>query len=646
MGGITGDHGVLVVALDDDGDMTRRVAGCRHRADPWGDGVLEFDQIDETSIEQRLDRAGKLVQLTLGFEVIELGLGEDVAGIGKGRYPLAVDDPGVPPDVVEVKMRAEHHIDCFEATVDGLGQAFGKARIPWQRMRSVDADTCVDHDGRSARLHDEGMYREHQIIVGVDVRIDPRTGGSDVLIGDVRHDLMARNCDHRLFDFGDENVTNRPLQCLDHSAILPDRTTPGQVDWPRLDQRRPSDQNCAVPARPQRPVTRRRVIQAGAASGLAALLAGCADLFEDDEGGGGSSSAAKTETVIVVGAGAAGMSAAALLVRAGLDVLVLEAGPTYGGRIRHDLDFVDFPIPLGAEWLHEDPDEMAVIADDPDVDVALAAYQPTDEVGFFDGELSIETMGDDVDTDLKFVGSSWLDFFETYVLPDIEGAIEFGVEIVRVDETGAEVVLTDATGGEYSADQVIVTVPLKLLQEERIEFIPPLPEAHREAIDAAEIWGGMKVFIEFADRFYPTFVAFADSDSTAGQRLYYDAAYGQDSASNVLGLFAVGQPAERYQALDAGDELRDLMLAELDEIFDGAASANYLEHVAQDWNDEPFARAAYLSDDADEWIPQQLHERFSNRVLLAGDSYTGHGDWSAVDDAARSARDAVRDLLR
>ncbi len=205
--------------------------------------------------------------------------------------------------------------------------------------------------------------------------------------------------------------------------------------------------------------------------------------------------------------------------------------------------------------------------------------------------------------------------------------------------------LTDAAGIEYAADRAIVTVPLKLLQEGRSDFVPPMPEAHREAIEAAEIWGGMKVFIEFAKRFYPTFGAFPDSYSPAGQRLYYDAAYGQDSDVNVLGLFSVGQQAERYQALDTGDELRDVILAELDEIFGGAASKNYVEHLAQNWNDEPFARAAYLADEAESWIPRQLHERFSDRVFLAGDAYTGHDDWSAVDDAARSARDAVREIL-
>ncbi|NET35713.1 MAG: FAD-dependent oxidoreductase [Cyanothece sp. SIO1E1] len=55
------------------------------------------------------------------------------------------------------------------------------------------------------------------------------------------------------------------------------------------------------------------------------------------------------EKVVIVGAGAAGMSAAYLLKRRGVDITVLEASNTYGGRIESDKDFADFTIPLGAE---------------------------------------------------------------------------------------------------------------------------------------------------------------------------------------------------------------------------------------------------------------------------------------------------------
>ncbi len=398
---------------------------------------------------------------------------------------------------------------------------------------------------------------------------------------------------------------------------------------------------------PGSPISRRAVIRAGAAAGLAAVLAGCADLFDGAETGTDSDGEASAEvgSVIVVGAGPAGISAAALLSRAGVDVRVLEARPTYGGRIRHTRDFVDFPIPLGGEWLHEDGEELTDINGGIEPIVELAAYQPSDEVAYYDGTLRTEVMGEAVDSDLKFVGSSWLDFFETHLLPDLAGLIDYDIEIVRIDHSGDRVILTSAAGEVYEADRAIVTVPIKLLQDKRVEFTPPLPDAHRGAIERAKIWGGMKVFVEFTERFYPVALSFTDSDTPEGQRLYYDASYGQDSDAHVLGLFTVGAPAERYQALDEGAELRDAILAELDEIFDGVASRSYIQHIAQNWNDEPFARAAYLADDADWNIPETLAERFSDRLFLAGDAYTSHGDWSAVDDAARSARDVVRDLL-
>lgn len=52
--------------------------------------------------------------------------------------------------------------------------------------------------------------------------------------------------------------------------------------------------------------------------------------------------------VLIIGAGAAGLSAAYLLKQQGIGFQILEASGSYGGRIKHNRDFVDFPIPLGA----------------------------------------------------------------------------------------------------------------------------------------------------------------------------------------------------------------------------------------------------------------------------------------------------------
>jgi monoamine oxidase len=112
----------------------------------------------------------------------------------------------------------------------------------------------------------------------------------------------------------------------------------------------------------------------------------------------------------------------------------------------------------------------------------------------------------------------------------------------------------------------------------------------------------------------------------------------------VLGLFAVGAPAERYQAL-TDDDRRDLVLAELDAVFDGAATPAYLGHVSQNWDDEPYVRQAYVADGADWQVVRTLGEPVGDRIWFAGDAYTDGEDWSSVHVAARSARAAVDAMI-
>jgi monoamine oxidase len=62
--------------------------------------------------------------------------------------------------------------------------------------------------------------------------------------------------------------------------------------------------------------------------------------------------------VVVIGAGAAGLAAAGELVRAGLAVQVLEASSRIGGRI-FTIDVGEFPIELGAEFVHGHPEVLS-----------------------------------------------------------------------------------------------------------------------------------------------------------------------------------------------------------------------------------------------------------------------------------------------
>jgi len=153
------------------------------------------------------------------------------------------------------------------------------------------------------------------------------------------------------------------------------------------------------------------------------------------------------------------------------------------------------------------------------------------------------------------------------------------------------------------------------------------------------------VFIEFSEQFYPTFLGFPDSETEAGQRMYYDAAYAQNTTNNILGLFAVGEQAQRYQNYLSNNKV-DYLLNELDRVFDGKASENYVKHLIQNWDNEPFIHSAYLADVSPSYIPAKLAQPINQQLYFAGEAYTTHDDWGGVHNATQSARRAVEEIIR
>jgi monoamine oxidase len=355
-------------------------------------------------------------------------------------------------------------------------------------------------------------------------------------------------------------------------------------------------------------------------------------------------------SVLIIGAGAAGMTSGYLLEQKGIDFQILEASSTYGGRMKRTTSFVDFPIPLGAEWLHVEESELTNIINNAasQIGIQFYGYQPQEQIGYYEnGNLTYSSLAEEFGNDFidkKFINTTWLDFFEEYVVPSISSKISFDVQIVSVDYQGDKVIATDNNGQTYEADKLIITVPLKILQDNDIIFSPPLPSAHSNAIQDAPIWGGLKVFLEFSQKFYPAYLTFPDSETNTGQRIYYDAAFGQNSSSNVLGFVALGEQAIQYQEL-TGDAQKDYILNELDDIFNGLASQNYIKHIVQDWDNEPYIRSAYLADVASSNISNSLSQSIDEKVYFAGEAYTQEDDWGGVHNATQSARDVVNEFV-
>ncbi|MCB9075953.1 MAG: FAD-dependent oxidoreductase [Chitinophagales bacterium] len=327
--------------------------------------------------------------------------------------------------------------------------------------------------------------------------------------------------------------------------------------------------------------------------------------------------------VLIIGAGAGGLSAGYFLKQQGTDFEIIEASSAYGGRMRINTSFADFPIPLGAEWLETSTNIFQEIVNDSSVQV------------------NVQTIADNYDR--KFINYSWFNFFENYIVPSVANNISFNTIVQSIDYSSNQMVV-NTNNGQFTADKVVVSIPLQILKDGDISFTPSLPQSKLDAINETVVWEGFKAFFEFNTNFYgDNGYVFPITPQSSGQKIYYNAAFGQNTTKNILGLFVVGTPAQDFIAR-SGDDLKNFILSELDSIYANQATPNYIQHITQNWNNEPFIKGGYLTDYEDWRKVRELGNSVADKLYFAGGEYTDGEDWVSVHTAAQSAKRVIEEI--
>jgi monoamine oxidase len=354
--------------------------------------------------------------------------------------------------------------------------------------------------------------------------------------------------------------------------------------------------------------------------------------------------------ILIIGAGAAGMSAGYLLKQYGIEFKILEASSVYGGRLKKAESFTNFPIDLGAEWIHVNPKILGEIANK-SIDQSVFEtidYKPQTLKTWKNGKLKSHNYIKNLYSEWKFKRSTWFDFFEQNIVPKISDSIVLNKPVVEINYA-ADKVITKTTDNElYETDKVLVTVPIKMLQNDQISFKPELEQEKREAIGKVFMGDGIKVFIEFDEKFYPDILAYGNIFKALSEedKFVYDAAFKKDSDKNILGLFAINEKASAYTKLGE-EEILSKFLSELDEIFEGKASMHYKKHIIQNWSKEPYIQGAYSSsfDGNKNDIVTIMSEPLMNKIYFAGEALSKENQ-AMVQGACESAYRMIARMIK
>jgi len=238
-------------------------------------------------------------------------------------------------------------------------------------------------------------------------------------------------------------------------------------------------------------------------------------------------------------------------------------------------------------------------------------------------------------------GSFW-NIFEKAFKAEIDAVI-LSKPVTAVNYTGSKPIVT-AGGETFSADRVLVTVPLGVLKTGSISFDPALPADKVEAISEIGMGIGLKIILKFSSAFWEAGTASIIGGDKVPE--YWVSSAGKNGSQVLLTAFVMGARAE-YLAGLSEDAMKAEILTELS-LFYGAANVTgrYISLKMKNWAEEPFTKGAYsFPTRTSAGKPAILAKAVSGKVFFAGEATNFNGHQATVHGAMESAFRAVKELL-
>jgi lysine-specific histone demethylase 1B len=242
--------------------------------------------------------------------------------------------------------------------------------------------------------------------------------------------------------------------------------------------------------------------------------------------------------------------------------------------------------------------------------------------------------------DFKFE-ETFFDFIEKEIAIHVQDQIQLNTAVKQIDYSGPIIQVTDSNNNVYTADKVIITVPITILKSGDIEFVPALPTEKTTAFSKIGMDAGMKVFLKFNTKFF-------DENILGGSicAAYADDSIGKVQDDNVLLAFIMGQQAEYLTSLGSDSAITNALLQELDTMYNGQASVSFIASHVQNWTTNPFVRGAYSYSTVGMGDARKVASAtVAKKLYFAGEAMNTNGHHQTVQGAIETGYREVINLI-
>lgn len=217
--------------------------------------------------------------------------------------------------------------------------------------------------------------------------------------------------------------------------------------------------------------------------------------------------------------------------------------------------------------------------------------------------------------------------------------------VARVGAAGVDTgVVVQTDRGSFTAPQAVVTVPVGVLQSERIAFEPPLPDAVTGALSRFRMNSFEKIFLRFPERFWDdgVYAIRRQGDAAKWWHSWYDLT--DLSGEPTLLTFAAGECAQEIRNWSR-ERLVESVMASLREIY-GERTLDPAHARITDWQGDEWAGGAYayMARGCTAEDHTRIAEPIDGVLHLAGEA-TWEADPATVNAALCSGHRAAERVL-